>query len=213
MALSARAKKLVAETSGKNVKLGDLKAHGKAIKQDHALAMELWSTGEFYPRLLATLIFDSKLLAAKVIDQLATDMLSHDAKERSQLADWLLANQLAKDKQLTALMATWQRNASPLLRRLFWYHQARLRWVGQVPPGNTAELVDSLEAEMADEKPEVQWAMNFCAGQIGVHEPKFRTRCIKLGKTLGLYKDEHVSKNCTPSYLPEFIRIEVAKRE
>jgi hypothetical protein len=55
--------------------------------------------------------------------------------------------------------------------------------------------------------------MNFCAGQIGVHEPKFRSRCIKLGKTLGLYKDEHVAKNCTPSYLPEFIRIEVAKRE
>jgi hypothetical protein len=37
-------------------------------------------------------------------------------------------------------------------------------------------------------------------------------RCIKLGKALGLYKDEHVAKNCTPSYLPEFIRIEVAKR-
>ena len=34
-----------------------------------------------------------------------------------------------------------------------------------------------------------------------------------MGKTLGLYKDEPVAKNCTPSYLPEFIRIEVAKRE
>ena len=29
---------------------------------------------------------------------------------------------------------------------------------------------------------------------------------------VGLYKDEKVAKNCTPSYLPEFIRIEVAKR-
>lgn len=27
-----------------------------------------------------------------------------------------------------------------------------------------------------------------------------------------LNEDERVSKNCTPSYLPEFIRIEVAKR-
>lgn len=57
---------------------------------------------------------------------------------------------------------------------------------------------------MADAEPEVQWAMNFCAGQIGIHEPHFRSRCIKLGEALGLYKDERVAKNCTPNYLPEF---------
>jgi 3-methyladenine DNA glycosylase AlkD len=213
MSLSVRARKLVAEITNGNVKLGDLKAHGKEIKKDHALAMELWSTGKFYPRLLSTHIFDPKLLTGNVIDQLASDLLRHEADERCQLADWLLANQLAKDKKLAALIATWEKSPSPILRRLFWYHQARLRWVGQTPPENSADLLDSLEENMADEKPEVQWAMNFCAGQIGVHEPKYRSRCIKLGEALGLYKDEHVAKNCTPSYLPEFIRIEVAKRE
>jgi 3-methyladenine DNA glycosylase AlkD len=213
MALSARARKLVAEITNGNVKLGDLKKRGAEIKKDHALALELWSTGQYCPRLLATLVFDKKLLTETVIDQLATDMLRHDAEERNQLTDWLMANQLAKDKKLVALITTWEKNPSPILRRLFWYHQARLRWVGQAPPGNSAELIHSLETDMADAEPEVQWAMNFCAGQIGVHEPKFRSRCITLGKALGLYKDEHVSKNCTPSYLPEFIRIEVAKRE
>jgi 3-methyladenine DNA glycosylase AlkD len=213
MAPSPRAKKLVAELSQGNVKLGDLKKRGQEIKKDHELAVELWSTDEFYPRLLATLIFDKKLLTENVIDQLASDMLRHEAQERTQLADWLLANQLAKDNKLVSLIATWETNPSPILRRLFWYHQARLRWVGQTPPGNSADLLDSLETDMAHAEPEVQWAMNFCAGQIGVHEPEFRSRCIKLGEALGLYKDERVAKNCTPSYLPEFIRIEVAKRE
>jgi 3-methyladenine DNA glycosylase AlkD len=213
MALSARAKKLVAEITRGNLKRGDLKQRGAEIKKDHDLAMELWSTGEYNPRLLATLIFDKKLLAENVIDQLAADMLRHDAEERTQLADWLLANQLAKDKKLVSLIATWQKNPSPILRRWFWYHQARLRWTGQSPPGNSADLLDFLEKDMAGAEPEVQWAMNFCACQIGVHEPEFRARCIKLGKALGLYKDQHVAKNCTPSYLPEFIRIEVAKRE
>lgn len=205
--------KIVAELNTGSPKLGDLKTRGKEIKKDHDLAMELWSTGEYYPRLLSILIFDPKLLTENVIDQLASDMLRHDEKERSQLADWLLANQLAKDKKHPSYIATWENNPSPILRRLFWYHQARLRWVGQTPPANSADLLDSLEANMAHAEPEVQWAMNFCACQIGVHEPAFRSRCIKLGKALGLYKDEHVSKNCTPSYLPEFIRIEVAKRE
>ncbi len=213
MALSAKAKKLVAEITTGDLRLGDLKKRGAEIKKDHELAMELWSTGEFRPRLLATLIFDKKLLAENGIDPLASDMLRHDVKERTQLTDWLLANQLSKDKKLVSQIATWEKNPSPILRRLFWYHQARLRWVGQDPPGNSANLLDSLEKDMAHAEPEVQWAMNFCACQIGVHEAKFRSRCVKLGESLGLYKDEHVAKNCTPSYLPEFIRIEVAKRE
>lgn len=213
MALSARAKKLVAEITKGNLKLGDVKKRAAEIKKDHALGMELWSTGEFSPRLLSILIFDPKLLTEDVIDQLASDMLRHDIKERSQLADWLLANQLSKDKKHVSRMVTWEHHASPILRRLFWYHQARLRWTGQVPPENSADLMNSLETNLEHAEPEVQWAMNFCAGQIGVHEPNFRSRCIKLGKALGLYKDEHVSRGCTPNYLPEFIRIEVAKRE
>jgi 3-methyladenine DNA glycosylase AlkD len=212
MALSARAKKLVAEFTGGETKLGDIKNHGKEIKKDHDLAMELWSTADFRPRLLSTLVFDKKLLTEDVINELAADMLEHDEGECNQLADWLLANQLMKDKKLISLMQTWQKNPSPILRRLFWYHQARLRWTGQVPPDNSEDLLDALEKDMEDPEPVVQWAMNFSACQIGLHQPKFRSRCIRLGKRLGLYKDEHVSKNCTPSYLPEFIRIEAAKR-
>jgi 3-methyladenine DNA glycosylase AlkD len=213
MSLSAKARKLVSEISDGKAKLGDIKKRGKEIKKDHDLAIELWSTGDFFPRLLATLIFDKKLLTQSAIDQLAADMLEHDEEQCNQLADWLLANQLMKDTKIVSLMQTWEKNPSPILRRLFWYHQARLRWTGQTPPENTEHLLDSLERDMEDAEPCVQWAMNFCAGQIGVHQQKFRTRCISLGKKLGLYKDEPVAKNCTPSYLPEFIRIEVAKRK
>lgn len=140
-------------------------------------------------------------------------MLGHDERERNQLSDWLLANQLTKDRKLVALMETWEGSPSPVMRRWFWYHQARLRWAGKTPPENSGELLDSLEKSLVTAEPEVQWAMNFCAGQIGVNEPQHRARCIQLGKSTGLYKDEPVAKNCTPNYLPEFIRIEVAKRE
>lgn len=211
--LSDTAATLVAELTDGTPKLGDLKKRGKEIGKDHGLATELWSTGEHYPRLLAILIFDGKLLSESVIEQLATDMLRHDPEERDQLADWLLANQLMKERKLVPLIATWRKHPHPLLRRLFWYHQARLRWTGQTPPDNTAELLEALDRDMATAEPEVQWAMNFCAGQIGIHEPAYRSRCIELGRALGLYKDDPVARNCTPSYLPEFIRIDVAKRE
>src|SRR5262245_11688977 len=121
MPQSPKAKKLIAELTGKDVKMGDLRTHGKEIKKDHDLASELWSSGAFHPRLLATLIFDKKLLSEKVIDQLASDILKHNLEERSQLADWLMANQLAKDKKLSSLMETWEESPSPIFRRLFWY--------------------------------------------------------------------------------------------
>jgi 3-methyladenine DNA glycosylase AlkD len=210
---STRATKIASELGSEGTQLGDIKKVGKEIKKDHDLAMELWSTGDFRPRLLSTLIFDKKLLSQAAIELLAIDMLAHEESERNQLADWLLANQLMKDKNTVALLTTWEDSPSSILQRLFWYHQARLRWTGQTPPDNTSELLDSLERKLAKASPDVQWAMNFCAGQIGIHESTFRSRCIGLGEKLGLYKDDPVAKNCTPSYLPEFIRIEVAKRK
>lgn len=211
MAVSAKARQLAAELA--ESKLGDIKRRAKEVRKDHDLALELWATGQYAARLLAVLLLDKKRITQELIDQLAMDILEHEAAERDPLADWLLANQLMKDPKLIALMETWEANPSPLLRRLFWYHQARLRWTGKAPPGNTDALMASLERELAAAEPVVQWAMNFCAAWIGIHEPAYRARCIKLGEDLGLYKDEIVPRNCVPNYLPEFIRIEVAKRE
>ncbi|MEK4663604.1 DNA alkylation repair protein [Priestia sp. FSL H7-0729] len=203
--------KILSQINSKT-KLGELRKIAKNIKKDHELAMELWSTEEFLPRLLAILIMDKKLLSEEVLNKLDKDMQTHPFDERNNLMDWLMANQLSKDKKTIALMESWENSPSALQRRVFWYYQARLRWTGQTPPDNTEDLLSAIEANITQEEPEVQWAMNFIAGWIGVYDQKYRARCIKLGENTGLYKDEMVSKGCTPHYLPEFIAIEVNKR-
>jgi len=211
MKLSPKAKNIFDQLNTENTKLGDLRTIAKDIKKDHELAMELWSTGSYFARQLAILIMDKKLLTQEVIDQLDQDINKHPEDEKLQLIDWLMANQLAKDKKTVTLIESWQNSPSSLQRRTFWYHQARLRWVGQTPPPNTEELLSFIEKEIENEVPEVQWAMNFTAAQIGVYQQEYRERCIALGERTGLYKDEIVPKNCTPSYLLEFINIQVAK--
>ena len=207
---SPKAKDILARIEG-STKLGDLRTIAKEIKKDHALAMELWKAGGFMPRQLAILIMDPKQLTSETIDRLDRDIQQHEQKEKLQLIDWLMANQLAKDKKLIALMLSWKDAASPLKRRLFWYHKARLRWVGQTPPPDSEVLLSAIEKGIEREEPEVQWAMNFLAAQIGIFQPEFRSRCIALGERTDLYKDEVVPRNCTPNYLPEFIRMQVAK--
>jgi len=211
MKLSSKAQHIYNQIDKQTTKLGDLRKIAKELKKDHDLALELWATTKFLPRQLAILIMDSKQLNQKEIDKLDQDIQKHDYDERIHLMDWLMANQLSKDKKLVALIESWENNSSSLQRRVFWYYQARLRWMGNTNQSNTDYLLSSIEKHIMDETPEVQWAMNYTAGQIGKWQANYRDRCIAIGETTGLYKDEVVPKNCTPSYLPEFIRIEVAK--
>lgn len=213
MTLSAKATEIHTQITKPGSKMGDLRNIAKEIKKDHALAMELWSYKSLMPRLLAILIMDKKELGAETADNLLEDIQQHPFDERMHLADWLMANQLTKDKKTIAMIDSWKNDPKPLKRRIFWYYQARLRWTGQTPPNNSEELLADVEQHMANEEPEVQWAMNFTTAWIGIWDPAHRDRCVKIGEKLGLYKDEMVAKNCTPNYLPDFITIEVEKRK
>lgn len=193
-------------------KLGDLRKIAKDINKDHKLAVDLWASGYYYPRLLAILIMDKKEITQDILDAMDRDMQTHPFEERNNLMDWLMANQLLKDKKSTMLIDTWMDSKSKLQRRAFWYRQGRLRWMGQESPNDTEAMLTRIEAEILQEEPEVQWSMNFTAGWIGVYDRTYRERCIELGERIGLYKDEKVSKGCTPNYLPEFITIEANKR-
>ena len=208
---SSKTAEVLQQVNNKN-RLGDLRKIAKSIKTDQLLGMELWSTGKFFPRLLAILIFDKSELTTELLHKLDEDMQVHSFDERIQLMDWLMANQLTKSKKTLTLLESWENSPSSLQRRAYWYYQGRLRWTGQKPPENTEDLLKAIEANIAKEEAEVQWAMNFTAGWIGVYDERYRKRCIGIGMKSGLYKDQKVSKGCTPNYLPEFIAIEVGKR-
>lgn len=212
MKLSTKAEKILTQISGTKTKLGDLRTIAKDIKKDHELAIELWKTEHFFARQLAILIMDKILLTKELIDNLFTDISKHSETEKLQLVDWLMANQLLKDKKIITLIDNWEDSQSLLKRRIYWYYQARLRWMGQIQTDSEV-LLSKIENKIEKEKPEVQWAMNFTAGWIGVYEKKYRKRCIELGEKTKLYKGQMVSKGCTPDYLPEFITIESNKRK
>ena len=99
MNLSPKAQDLYDQISTTSTKLGDLKKMAKLIKKDHDLALELWSTAEYLPRMLATLILDKKLLTQALIDELTEAMQNQSDDEQSRIMEWLMANQLTKDKK------------------------------------------------------------------------------------------------------------------
>lgn len=212
MPLSSRAQQLH-DQMAPDTPMGTLKNLAKEIKKDHGLALELWSTAGVRSRLLAVLIMDKKRLDQDLLDSLCADLQVHPKDDdQTRIMEWLMANQLMKSAAGNRLIESWEHSDSALQRRTFWYHQARLRWQGKTSQDNTGQLLDALEARLEEEEPMVQWAMNFLAGWVGVYQPEHRDRLVALGERVGLYKEQVVPRNCTPNYLPEFIRIEVEKR-
>lgn len=211
-ALSEKANKYLEKLDHNEIPMGKVKAIAKEVKRDHKLAIELWSTGKYYPRLFSTLIMDKKELNQAVIETMMEDLFSHNEKDALRISEWLLANQLTKGKNTINLLESYQHHTIPMLRRLFWYYQARLRWTGKTGYANTSQLVKDLEADFDKEEPIVQWSMNFLAAWIGVFDKEYRDRIVKLGEKVGLYTDEVAVRGCTPNYLPEFIRIEAEKK-
>ena len=211
--MSKDLKVILEQINEETTNFGDLKKLAATIKKDHDLAMALWATQGYYARLLSVLIMDRKVMDQAFMDELAEDLMIHEDAQWSQIADWLLANQLNKTKRTMGMIDPWMTAESPVLRKLFWTKQYRLRWTGKESPENTSELVEMIEGNLAVETPAVQDAMNMTAGWIGIYNQEFRDRLLTFGERLGLYKGDKVSKGCTPRYLPEFIRIEVEKRE
>jgi len=189
------AENILRQISSKDIKLGELRNIAKEIKKDHQLANELWSSTYFFARQLAILIMDKKLLTEDVIDSLVSDISQYQDKEKLQLIDWLIANQLTKDKKTLALTERWKDSQSSLKRRVYWYYQGRQRWMGQTPPTSNGELLSEIEKHIEKEVPEVQWTMNFSADWIGVYDKKYRERCMALGEKIGLYKGKMYQKD------------------
>lgn len=188
------------------VKLGDIRAVAKKVKTDHALALELWETGNVEAQLLATLIIQPKSLSA---DELARLTRSTTC---AQVADWLNAYVVAQHPAKDALREKWMKAKDRWAARAGWNLTASRINKGADDGLDLPALLDRIEKELPRALPEVQWTMNNTLGAIGIHHPGLRQRAIAIGEKIGLYRDWPVSKGCTPPYVPVWVEAMVQRQ-
>ena len=187
------------------VKLGDIRALGTKIKRDHALALELWKTGNVDARLLATLLVDVKKLSIQQMDELVQSI------DLPQLADWFNAYVVKEYPDKEDLRIRWMKSTDPMAARAGWSLTSGR--IAREPEGlDLKALLDRIEKEMPRAAPEVQWTMNTALAYIGIHHASLRERALALGEQMGIYKDYPVSKGCTSPFAPVWIR-EMVKRK
>lgn len=187
------------------VKLGDIRALAKSIGTNHTLAMSLWKTGNVDAQLLATQILDIKALSAEELDKMVK------TGRFSQVADWLNAYVVKEHPDKERMREGWMNSDNSWAARAGWSLMAG-KVVRNADSLDLAELLDRIETDMPVAPPEVQWTMNTTLAQIGINHPAYRDRALRIGESLGIFRDYPVSKGCTSPFAPIWIN-EMVKRQ
>jgi 3-methyladenine DNA glycosylase AlkD len=187
------------------VNLTQLRALAKQLKTDHALAGELWRTGDPDARLLATLVFKPKAFSADELDALVREI------GYPKLLDWFIVNVVKASRHVEELRVRWKDSASELVGRAGW--SLTTDRVVKSPAGlDLPALLDQIEAEMKAAPGPKQWSMNHCLAEIGIRNPGLRARAMDIGERLEVLKDYPASPGCTPPFAPVWIA-EMVRRQ
>jgi 3-methyladenine DNA glycosylase AlkD len=187
------------------VSRGDVRKLANQIKTNHELALSLWKTGNVDAQFLATLLVKVDRLSAEEMERLVKSVTY------VWVADWLYSYVLKEHADKETLRQKWMKSDDRWLARAGW--QLTAGRMAKSPEGLDLEaLLDRIEKEMGTAAPEVQWTMNMCLAEIGIHHPKLRKRAIAIGEKLGIYRDYPVSKGCTSPFAPIWITFMVSRQ-
>src|SRR5262245_4892667 len=187
------------------VSRGDVRILAKKIKTNHELALSLWKTGNIDAQFLATLLIKVNLLSADEMERMVKSVTW------VWVAEWLHSYVVKEHADKETLRQKWMKSDDRWAARAGW--QLTAGRVAKNPEGLDLEaLLDRIEKEMGTAAPEVQWTMNMCLAEIGIHNPKLRKRAIAIGEKLGIYRDYPVSKGCTSPFAPIWINFMVSRQ-
>ena len=187
------------------VNLTKLRAVAKSLETQHDLAGELWGTGDTAARLVAILICRPKSYTASELDAMLRDA------RVPKVHGWLVSYVVKKSPHVEELRVAWFADADPVVASAGWALTSD-RVAKDSGDLDLPELLDLVEAHMKDAPDRLQWAMNECLANIGIHHPELRDRAIGIGERLEVLKDYPTPPNCTSPYAPIWIN-EIVRRQ
>ncbi len=187
------------------VNLTKLRAVAKRLRADHALARDLWATGDSAARLLALLVCRPKEFGRDELD----GMLRESRTPKVQ--DWLVGYVVKKSPHAEELRTAWFDDPDPAVAGAGWALTSDR--VVRAPEGlDLPGLLDLVETQMVAAPGRLQWAMNTCLAQIGIEHPALRERALEIGERLGVLRDYPTPPGCTSPYAPIWIAEMVSRR-
>jgi 3-methyladenine DNA glycosylase AlkD len=164
----------------------------KKIKLDHALAKELWKTGNAEARIMALQVADpAKLTAAEA------DKFLEDGPVR--FVGCYLSALVARSPVADTTMDAWMKSRDEDARETgYGVFAARLKADPNSVSEKAAEKVlATIEREIHQSPNRARHAMNAALIGIGVFKPALRVKAMAAARRIGKVEVDHGETNCT----------------
>jgi 3-methyladenine DNA glycosylase AlkD len=120
------------------------------------------------------------------------------------LADWFGSYVLKQNRERETVREAWMCASHQMTARLGWSLTAER--IVKSPQGlDLPGLLTRLEQEMPSAPSSVQWTMNYCLAEIGIHFGDLRDRALAIGERIGAFRDYPTSKGCVSPFAPIWI--------
>ncbi len=181
--------------------LGKMK---KKIKVDQTLAEQLWATGNYDARYLATLIADPTTISVRTLNTWAKDLNSRHLAAA-------LSNVAAEAPSARKQMEKWTAAKNEMIGCAGWHTLASMaRQDNGLSDAYFDQYLAVIESKIHASKNWVKYAMNNALINIGVRNPALEKKAIAAAKRIGEVQVDHGETGCKTPDAAAYIQKTVA---
>jgi len=179
----------------------------KALRVDHALARELWASGNSDARILAMMIADPALATAKELDALVKEV------HFPALAGYF-ARFVAKSKYAHSKMEAWMKSKNDLTGETGWTILSQLTLAGNaLDDGYLSNTLNTIEKSIHTAPNRTRHAMNMAIVAIGIRNSKLQNLALGAAARIGKVEVDHGKTGCKTPDAAAYIRKTAARRK
>ena len=179
----------------------------KRIKTDHALAIELWKTGNAEARILALQIADPGKLTS-------SEAAAFSNEAESEFVGCYLSSHLARSPLVDETMRAWMSSPKEFIRAAgYGILGARLKEdPDSVTDSDAGRILAVIEKEIHRAPNRARHAMNGALIGIGIFKPSLRKKAMEAAKRIGKVEVDHGETSCTTPDAVSYIKKAVQRR-
>lgn len=178
----------------------------KSIKKDHALARQLWETGNHDARVLATMIADPELMDAALLESWLRQIDSAPLAEA-------FVSLMAKSPLIEPCMEMWKHSDVELVGKIYWNLVAsRATGKNTLDDSWFEPLLDEIQSQLHERPDRVRLAMNQALIAIGVRSPGLEKKARAVAAKIGKVIVDHGDTNCKTPDAAQYMDKTLAKK-
>ncbi|MBL8794923.1 MAG: DNA alkylation repair protein [Planctomycetia bacterium] len=189
------------------VSYAHLKTLVKKLRTDHALAEQLWATGNHDARVLATMIADPEQTTAAQLDQWAKDLANYVITDA-------FAGFAARTEHAVSKAKSWHSKKGEWLAAAGWTLIARLAMDSKDLPDEFFEdYLAAIEKGIHRAPNRVRHTMNGAVIAIGLRNEMLTKLALAAAQRIGKVEVDHGATSCQTPDAVEYIQRSLARRK